>query len=60
MSLVGMKAPEFSLINEQGNLVTLEQYKGKYVVLYFYPKDMTQVARQKRVILEMLMRSFRI
>ena len=36
-----MKAPEFSLINEQGNLVTLEHYKGKYVVLYFYPKDMT-------------------
>ena len=41
MSLVGMKAPEFSLMNEQGNLVTLEHYKGKYVVLYFYPKDMT-------------------
>ena len=36
-----MKAPEFSLMNEQGNLVTLEHYKGKYVVLYFYPKDMT-------------------
>ena len=41
MSLVGMKAPEFSLMNEQGNLVTLADYKGKYVVLYFYPKDMT-------------------
>ena len=41
MSLVGMKAPGFSLMNEQGNLVTLEHYKGKYVVLYFYPKDMT-------------------
>ena len=36
-----MKAPEFSLMNEQGNLVKLEHYKGKYVVLYFYPKDMT-------------------
>ena len=36
-----MKAPEFSLMNEKGNLVTLEHYKGKYVVLYFYPKDMT-------------------
>ena len=36
-----MKAPEFSLMNEQGNLETLEHYKGKYVVLYFYPKDMT-------------------
>ena len=41
MSLVGMKAPEFSLMNEQENLVTLENYKGKYVVLYFYPQDMT-------------------
>ncbi len=41
MSLVGMKAPAFSLINEQGNTVTLDDYKGKYVVLYFYPKDMT-------------------
>mgnify|MGYP003418391717 FL=1 len=41
MSLVGLKAPGFSLMNEQGNLVTLEHYKGKYVVLYFYPKDMT-------------------
>ncbi len=36
-----MKAPGFSLMNEQGNLVTLEHYKGKYVVLYFYPKDLT-------------------
>ena len=36
-----MKAPGFSLMNEQGNLVTLEHYQGKYVVLYFYPKDMT-------------------
>ena len=36
-----MKAPGFSLMNEHGNLVTLEHYKGKYVVLYFYPKDMT-------------------
>ena len=41
MSLIGMKAPEFSLMNEQGNTVTLDDYKGKYVVLYFYPKDMT-------------------
>ena len=41
MSLVGMKAPEFSLLNARGNTVTLEDYKGKDVVLYFYPKDMT-------------------
>ena len=41
MSLVGMKAPAFSLMNERGDTVTLDSYKGKYVVLYFYPKDMT-------------------
>lgn len=41
MSLVGKKAPDFTLNNERGEQVSLEQYKGKYVVLYFYPKDMT-------------------
>ena len=41
MSLVGQAAPSFELINERGETITLEQYKGKYVVLYFYPKDMT-------------------
>lgn len=41
MSLVGKKAPAFSLLNERGDIVTLDNYKGKYVVLYFYPKDMT-------------------
>ena len=41
MNLVGKKAPAFSLMNEQGNMITLDDYKGKYVVLYFYPKDMT-------------------
>ena len=41
MSLVGQAAPSFELLNERGETITLEQYKGKYVVLYFYPKDMT-------------------
>ena len=34
-------APEFSLIDAQGNEVRLSDYKGKKVVVYFYPKDHT-------------------
>ena len=38
---VGEKAPDFTLQNQDGKNVTLSQYKGKNIVLYFYPKDMT-------------------
>lgn len=38
---VGAKAPAFSLKNTEGNTVKLSDFKGKTVVLYFYPKDMT-------------------
>ncbi|MCI0336812.1 MAG: thioredoxin-dependent thiol peroxidase [Acidobacteria bacterium] len=38
---VGDKAPAFSLKNTEGKTVKLSDYKGKKVVLYFYPKDMT-------------------
>lgn len=38
---VGKKAPDFTLLNQDGEEVTLSQYKGKNIVLYFYPKDMT-------------------
>jgi peroxiredoxin Q/BCP len=38
---VGDKAPEFSLKSERGASVSLKQFKGKSVVLYFYPKDAT-------------------
>lgn len=34
-------APEFTLIDEEGNSHSLADYKGKWVVLYFYPKDDT-------------------
>lgn len=37
----GHKAPAFSLPNQDGNVVSLSQFKGKKVVLYFYPKDDT-------------------
>ena len=38
---VGIKAPAFSLPDQNGAVHTLEEYKGKKVVLYFYPKDNT-------------------
>ncbi len=41
MLQVGDKAPEFNSVNENGEPVSLSQYKGKKLVLYFYPKDDT-------------------
>jgi peroxiredoxin Q/BCP len=38
---VGDKAPDFSLPDQQGKTVSLKNFKGKQVVLYFYPKDDT-------------------
>ena len=38
---VGMKAPEFILPDKNGNEVSLSDFLGKKVVLYFYPKDNT-------------------
>lgn len=37
----GMKAPQFTLTDGNGNTVSLADYLGKKVVLYFYPKDNT-------------------
>ncbi len=38
---VGMKAPDFQLMNQEGKEVSLSEYKGKKVILYFYPRDNT-------------------
>ena len=38
---VGDPAPEFALPDAEGNVVKLEDLKGKWVVLYFYPRDNT-------------------
>jgi len=38
---VNDKAPEFSLPNEEGKTVALKDYRGKNVVLFFYPKANT-------------------
>ena len=37
----GTAAPDFSLSTSDGSQVSLKNFKGKWVVLYFYPKDMT-------------------
>ena len=38
---IGMKAPEFNLLDKDGNSVSLSDFLGKKVVLYFYPRDNT-------------------
>jgi thioredoxin-dependent peroxiredoxin len=41
MPAVGSSAPAFKLTTNEGNQASLSDYKGKWVVLYFYPKDFT-------------------
>ncbi|MFA5842026.1 MAG: thioredoxin-dependent thiol peroxidase [Candidatus Paceibacterota bacterium] len=41
MLKIGQKAPEFSLPDQEGKVHNLSDYKGKRVLLYFYPKDDT-------------------
>ena len=38
---IGMKAPEFTLLDKEGRTVNLSDFLGRKVVLYFYPKDNT-------------------
>jgi peroxiredoxin Q/BCP len=38
---VGTAAPDFTLTSNEGKLTSLKKYRGKWVVLYFYPKDFT-------------------
>ncbi len=38
----GTKAPDFTLSSQEGSAVSLHSLAGKWVVLYFYPKDMTK------------------
>jgi len=40
-ALVGQPAPDFRLQDQKGEWQTLEQYRGQWVALYFYPKDDT-------------------
>ena len=38
---VGTKAPDFNLPDQNGNMHSLSEYKGKKLILYFYPQDST-------------------
>ncbi|MFI3141615.1 MAG: thioredoxin-dependent thiol peroxidase [Clostridia bacterium] len=38
---VGTKAPDFSLLDKDGNTISMSNYLGKKVVIYFYPRDNT-------------------
>jgi peroxiredoxin Q/BCP len=39
--VLGTDAPDFTLPSQDGSPVSLNAYRGKWVVLYFYPKDQT-------------------
>ncbi len=41
MIAVGMRAPDFTLPDQEGKEHTLSEYRGRWVLLYFYPKDDT-------------------
>jgi peroxiredoxin Q/BCP len=41
MPAAGQPAPDFTLPSQDGTPITLSSFRGKWVVLYFYPKDMT-------------------
>ena len=41
MITVGTQAPDFTLLDKDGNAVSLSDFRGRRVVLYFYPKDNT-------------------
>lgn len=41
MSTIGKQAPSFSLPDQDGKIRTLQEFVGKWIILYFYPKDNT-------------------
>ena len=41
MLKTGDKSPDFKLVADSGETISLKDYRGKKVILYFYPKDMT-------------------
>ena len=56
---VGTKAPDFSLEDQNGKTHSLSDYKGKKVILYFYPKDMTSGCSKQACAFAELYQQFR-
>jgi peroxiredoxin Q/BCP len=54
----GMQAPDFSLPDKDGNIITLSDFKGKKVVLYFYPRDNTAGCTRQAVAFAALIDEF--
>lgn len=57
--VIGAKAPSISLPSDSGERVTLSGFKGKTVVLYFYPKDLTSGCTQQAHDFEKALSKFR-
>ena len=55
----GMKAPEFTLKDKDGRDVSLSDFAGKRVVLYFYPKDSTPGCTRQALAFAALYERFR-
>jgi len=47
MLKVGDKAPDFTLISDEGKNISLKDFHGKKVILYFYPKDDTEACTEE-------------
>ena len=56
---VGAKAPGFTLNDKDGNAVSLSEFKGKKVVLYFYPRDNTPGCTRQACAFAAVYESFR-
>lgn len=54
----GIKAPSFKLPDQNGNIISLDDFLGKRVVLYFYSKDMTQGCSRQAVAFKELYNDF--
>jgi peroxiredoxin Q/BCP len=55
---VNKKAPDFKLFNADNKEISLKQYQGKWIVLYFYPKDNTSGCTREAVDFSLLTSKF--
>ena len=56
---IGIPAPDFELLNQNGEVRRLSDYRGRRVILYFYPKDMTAGCTKQACSFRDLMPQFR-